>query len=153
MTCGPAEHVAWEKEIRFRGCGAGGSPRNRVEGGWPSRRRRLAQALASDATGTAVANDRAVTPLGDRPVVPEATGPAVADDMMGDASHPSSLRECFRGCSRPDVSEATGPAVADDMTAMTPALIASSMGVIIDTYRIVDACFQTRVRRACPDVG
>ena len=95
MTCGPAEHVAWEKDIRFRGCGAGGSPRNRVRGGRPSRRRRLARALASDATGTAVANDRAVTPLGDRPVVPEATGPAVADGMMGDASHPSSLREFF----------------------------------------------------------
>ena len=26
-----------------------------------------------------------MTPWGDRPVVPEATGPAVADDLMGDA--------------------------------------------------------------------
>ena len=120
MTCGPAEHVAWEKKIRFRGCGAGGSPRNRVGGGWPSRRRRLARALASDATGTAVANDRAVTPSGDRPVVPEATGPAVADYMMGDASHPQLYPRVVRGCGRPVVSEATGPAVADDMTALTP---------------------------------
>ena len=51
----------------------------------------LARAITTDATGSAVADDRAVTPLGVRPVASEVTGPAVRDGIT--ALSLSSLRD------------------------------------------------------------